>query len=90
MGSRVLRTASTSLHTIAATGAVEERRTFSGGECYHPTYVTARGQGALWIVCEGDRVKTSVVLVLDPSTLATLATIPVGVFPTHLAFAEAR
>lgn len=70
------------------TGAVRRQRRFEPGTCEKPHEATlGRGESALlYVVCEGDHKTPSVVLALDPATLETRATIPVGVYPDRLAF----
>ena len=75
----------------ASSGALKRARTFTTLECEHPhEAVIGRGSETIWIVCEGDRLKPSVVLGLDRSTLATKRTVPVGVYPDRLILGEDR
>ncbi len=72
----------------AETGAAIRQRRFEAGTCEKPHEATlGRGEGALlYVVCEGDHKKNSVILGLDPTTLETKATIDVGVYPDRMAF----
>lgn len=72
------------------TGAVLKRRAFDGS-CIKPHEAQlAPDASTLYLVCEGDHVNDSVVLALDPATLETRASIPVGVYPDRLAFRVKR
>jgi DNA-binding beta-propeller fold protein YncE len=75
----------------ATSGTLKRARTFTTLECEHPhEAVIGRDTETVWIVCEGDRSKPSVVLGLDRSTLATKWTVPVGVYPDRLVLGEDR
>jgi YVTN family beta-propeller protein len=57
-------------------------RLFAPGECDAPhEAVLAPDESVLYVVCEGDRVRKSHILVVDPATLATRTQIEVGVYP---------
>jgi YVTN family beta-propeller protein len=64
-----------------ATMKAETTRTFQPDECQAPHEAWVRPNGEVLLVCEGDHVATSHVLVLDPDTLATKTMWPVGVYP---------
>jgi DNA-binding beta-propeller fold protein YncE len=62
------------------------RRSFQRDECERPHEVTfTSDESTLFVVCEGDHVRPSVVLALDPETLETFTSLPVGVYPDRLA-----
>jgi DNA-binding beta-propeller fold protein YncE len=66
------------------------RRSFRRDECERPHEVTfTSDESTLFVVCEGDRVTPSVVLALDPETLETFTTLPVGVYPDRLVVGSA-
>jgi len=66
------------------------RRSFGRDECERPHEVTfSSDDSTLFLVCEGDHVTNSVVLALDPETLETLTSLPVGVYPDRLAVGSA-
>lgn len=67
-----------------ATMTAEATRAFSADECKSPHEVVLRANGEVLLVCEGDRVTPSHVLVLDPDTLETKQTWPVGVYPDKI------
>lgn len=72
-------------------GVVQKTHTFDVSECQLPhELVLASDDSALFVVCEGDHVAPSVVLALDPSSLETLTTYPVGVYPDRLALARGK
>jgi len=69
----------------ASTGEVRQQRAFTKAECERPHEVTlGQDPARLYVVCEGDHLTPSVVLVLDATTLETKATMPVGVYPDRL------
>jgi len=69
----------------ARTGAVKRQRAFDPSECMSPhEAVLGADATAVWVVCEGDRKKPSVVLSLDRATLATRRSVGVGVYPDRL------
>ena len=73
------------------TGDVVTSRTFDKATCKLPHEAVFSTDGAtLYVVCEGDHVTPSVILALDPSTLETKATMPVGVYPDRLAILGAK
>jgi YVTN family beta-propeller protein len=65
---------------VAAGNAEIARRDFVGDECRAP-HVAVVDSGAVLVVCEGDRVAPGKVLRVDPTSLATLSTADVGVYP---------
>lgn len=65
-------------------------RTFEADECLKPHVAVLVSDDSLYLVCEGDHETDSVVLVLEPATLETLARIPVGVYPDGLVIAGAE
>lgn len=66
-------------------GQVMDSRTLAAAECEKPHELTWSTDGAtLYLVCEGDHVKPSHVLAIDPATLETKATFEVGVYPDRL------
>lgn len=70
------------------TGAALKQRPF-GPDCIKPHEAQlAPDAGVVYLVCEGDHVKASVVLALDPATLETRATMNVGVYPDRIGFAR--
>jgi YVTN family beta-propeller protein len=70
----------------AATGTVVASRPFDKATCQLPHETTFNtDDSTLYIVCEGDHKLPGVVLGIDPSTLDTTATLPVGVYPDRLA-----
>jgi YVTN family beta-propeller protein len=70
-----------------ATNAVLERRALDAASCQKPHEAQLAKDGTtLYLVCEGDHVNNSVILALDPSTLATKTSMTVGVYPDRLAF----
>lgn len=74
----------------AVTGNVIASRTFDGQTCKLPHEAVLGSDGStLYVVCEGDHTAPSNVLVLDPLTLSTKATLPVGVYPDRLAIVGA-
>lgn len=75
----------------ARTGAVKRQRAFEPTECARPhEAVLTADPTSLWIVCEGDRVKPSVVLSLDRETLQTKRSLPVGVYPDRMVVRGAK
>lgn len=75
----------------AATGDVVTSRMFDKATCQAPHEAAFSTDGAsLYVVCEGDHTKPSVILSLDPATLDTKATMPVGVYPDRLAILGAK
>lgn len=69
----------------AQTGAVKRQRAFDASECASPhEAVLVADPSVVWIVCEGDHKKPSVVLSLDRDTLATRRSLAVGVYPDRL------
>lgn len=68
-----------------ATGKPVTSRVFADKSCVLPhEAVFGSDHGTLYLVCEGDHVSPSVVLALDPTTLETKATMPVGAYPDRL------
>lgn len=58
------------------------RRTFAKDECYRPHEATLwDGDRELLLVCEGDHVHPGSLLILDPETLETRASLPMEVYP---------
>lgn len=74
----------------AETGDVLRQRRFEPGVCDKPHEADLGPGPTLYVVCEGDHVRPSAVLALDPSTLETRATIPVGIYPDRMALRRAR
>jgi YVTN family beta-propeller protein len=71
-------------------GAEIARRGFDGDDCVLPHEAAlASDEGALHVVCEGDKASPGAVVTLDPDTLATRATMPVGVYPDRLVIIRA-
>ncbi|HRG95338.1 MAG TPA: YncE family protein [Polyangiaceae bacterium] len=68
----------------ARTGAVKRQRALDARECASPHEAVLAGDGAVWLVCEGDRKSPSVVLSIDRDTLATRRSLAVGVYPDRL------
>jgi hypothetical protein len=64
----------------------ESSRSLTKYECQAPHEAQLLANGDVAIVCEGDHVKPSHVMVIDPETLATKATWPVGVYPDKIVF----
>ena len=74
-----------------STARIERTRTFSTEECQLPhEAVIGTDPTTIFVVCEGDHKAPSVVLALDASTLATKASLPVGVYPDRLAIARGQ
>jgi len=70
----------------ATTKAVIKQRVFDATTCIKPhEAILAKDGTTLYLVCEGDHVKPSSVLALDPATLDTKSTLAVGVYPDRLA-----
>jgi DNA-binding beta-propeller fold protein YncE len=68
-----------------ATSSPVKSRVFSDKSCVLPhEAVFGSDHATLYLVCEGDHVSPSVVLALDPATLTTKATLPVGAYPDRL------
>jgi YVTN family beta-propeller protein len=68
----------------ARTGAVVNARPLSQ-ECKRPHEAQLSTKGdALFVVCEGDHINPGSMIVLDPTTLATISTLPLGVYPDRL------
>jgi len=65
--------------------AVQKSRPFTGEECVKPHQVARHGD-RFFLVCEGDHVKPGKVLELDPTTLDTVRSFDVGVYPDVIAF----
>ncbi len=75
----------------ASTGAPIRQRLFDTATCQRPHEATlAHDAATLYLVCEGDHVKPSVVLALDPETLETRSSMTVGVYPDRLALTGTR
>lgn len=73
-----------------ARGERLRRRSFTPEDCELPhEAVFGSDEAALFVVCEGDHVAPSVVLVLDPESFETIASLPVGVYPDRLAIGKA-
>jgi YVTN family beta-propeller protein len=72
------------LRVNTATMQAEATRTFDATECRAPHEAWVRPNGDVLLVCEGDHVATSHVLVVDGETLATKAVWPVGVYPDKI------
>jgi DNA-binding beta-propeller fold protein YncE len=69
----------------ASTGAVVTARELDRATCFHPHEAMLSTDGAtLYVVCEGDLKTPSVVVALDPTTLATRSSFPVGIYPDRL------
>ena len=68
-----------------STGAMKGSRTFDDGSCVKP-HQAARLGDRFFVVCEGDHKSPSVVLEIDPATLATKRAFAVGVYPDSIAF----
>ncbi len=69
----------------ARSGVVKRQRAFAPSECARPhEAVLGADPATVWIVCEGDRVKPSVVLAVDRDTLATKRSLAVGVYPDRM------
>lgn len=64
-----------------AAGTEIATRDFGPGECERPHVVEMRDASTLLLVCEGDHVGTGKVLRLDTTTLETLSSADVGVYP---------
>ncbi|HEY3494422.1 MAG TPA: YncE family protein [Polyangiaceae bacterium] len=74
----------------AESGERLRRRSFEREDCELPhEAVFGSDPAALFLVCEGDHRSPSVVLVLDPESFETLASLPVGVYPDRLAIGRA-
>lgn len=65
--------------------AVQKTRAFTGDECVKPHQV-ARHKDRYLLVCEGDHVKPSKVIEIDPTTLETIRAFNVGAYPDIVAF----
>lgn len=72
-----------------ASGQASRVRTFQTEECAKPHVAVLVSDDSLYLVCEGDHQSDSVVVVLDPTTLDVVASIPVGVYPDALVIAGA-
>jgi DNA-binding beta-propeller fold protein YncE len=84
-----------------ATGTRLAERTLDAATCRHPHEIQLQtGDAAVLVVCEGRHGESNplqpgvvlpdlpgAVLILDPQTLATVATLPVGIYPDRLAMA---
>jgi len=70
------------------TGNVIKVRTFMSGECLLPHEVVFGSDSkTLYVSCEGDHKTASVVLAVDPESLDTVASMPVGIYPDRVAIA---
>lgn len=66
----------------ATTGVVLKSRVFDAASCVRPNEASlGKDAAVLYVICEGDGVSPGVVLALDPSTLATRTSFPVGISP---------
>jgi len=71
----------------ATTFAVKKTRAFTADTCQKPHQIVRRGDRYL-LVCEGDHVKPGKIVEVDPSTLETIRSFDVGVYPDVIAFPE--
>lgn len=65
--------------------AVEKTRVLMGDECVKPHQIARHGERYL-VVCEGDHVKPSKVIEINPTTLETIRSFDVGAYPDVIAF----
>ena len=69
----------------ASTGSLLRHRAF-GTDCEKPhEAVFSSDRSTLYVTCEGDHAGPSAILAIDPNTLETRTTLPVGVYPDRLA-----
>jgi hypothetical protein len=68
---------------VANGNAEVARRDFASGECRSPHLAEIVG-AEIWVVCEGDHKANGEVLRLDSTSLATMKTIEVGIYPDSL------
>lgn len=61
------------------------KRDFAGDECVLPHVAVPMDDGTFALVCEGDHASPGKVVWLDPDTLETVRSTPVGVYPDGLA-----
>jgi YVTN family beta-propeller protein len=72
----------------AESRSIVAERVFATGECEAPhEAVLSADESKLYVVCEGDHVRKSHVLVVDPVTLETRGKIAVGVYPDRFLIA---
>lgn len=69
------------LRVDVASGAIEERALGASEGCQRPHEVERLDDARLAVVCEGDHVAPGAILIVDATTLETLSTTEVGVFP---------
>ncbi|MEO6418400.1 MAG: YncE family protein [Polyangiaceae bacterium] len=66
----------------AATGALVRSRVLDAATCVRPSEASlGKDAAVLYVICEGDGVSPGAVLALDPVTLATRTSFPVGISP---------
>lgn len=68
----------------AARGAVLQHYQYSSTECENPSEARSLADGRLFLVCEGDHYERGNVVQLDPTTLAVVARVTVGIYPDRL------
>lgn len=73
----------------AASGTIVSTHPFADGSCLKPHQIEALGARE-FLTCEGDHKTPSVVLELDPVSLATVRSFHVGVYPDIIAFAGGK
>lgn len=70
-----------------ASGKTLVSRVFSKAECEKPHEAVQTAEGVVLVACEGNHVAPGQVIAVDPLTLATLWTLPVGAYPDRIALA---
>jgi hypothetical protein len=70
---------------VDKTLTVTKTRAFADDECVKPHQIARHGDRYL-VVCEGDHVKASKIIEVDPTTLDTIRSFDVGAYPDVIAF----
>ena len=72
-----------------SSGTITRRRAFDAS-CQKPHHVAfSSDRATLYVTCEGDHTTQGAIVALDPTTLDTKASFPVGVFPDRMAVLRA-
>lgn len=65
-----------------------QRKSFEHDECASPHVARVATDGKVYVVCEGDHVRSGAVIEIDPVTLAVRKRWEVGVYPDGIAFGD--
>jgi len=70
------------------TATIAQAVTYADDTCQNPSDAHFSADGRVFLVCEGNHYGPGSVVELDPSTLAIIARVDVGVYPDRLAVVE--